>query len=166
MTPTHTNVRHLTRKGEWVVCKLYVENLFSALALSNYLTDRKLDCCGTVLPNHKGMPRDFGHKTLKMKWEARIRRDKAVMIWKDKRERLTNMHQPQQKETSRMNRPSSSPLCKAISCTWVIEWKIPIQWIDIHSYGQISCSFIHWTYPFWIAHSCFHLVVLRVLIKV
>jgi len=41
MTPTHTIVRHFTRRGEGVVCKLYVENFFSSLALIEYLTNRK-----------------------------------------------------------------------------------------------------------------------------
>jgi hypothetical protein len=31
------------------------------------LTKQKINCCGTVRPNHKGMPDDFRSKTLQLK---------------------------------------------------------------------------------------------------
>jgi hypothetical protein len=75
MTATHATVKSLTRRVEGVGHKLYMNNFFSSLVYDDLHT-RSINCCGTVRQNHKGMPEDFGNKTLKFKWDdihARIR---------------------------------------------------------------------------------------------
>jgi hypothetical protein len=61
---------------------------FSSPDLFDDLHTRAINCCGTVRPNRKGMPRDFGRK-LRPK-----RGDLTSVVWKDKQNvnMLTNMH--------------------------------------------------------------------------
>jgi hypothetical protein len=54
MTVTHATVRHLTRKVEGHRHKLYMDNFFSSPDLFDDLTERKINCCGTVGLNKKG----------------------------------------------------------------------------------------------------------------
>jgi hypothetical protein len=42
--------------------KLYTNNFFSSTALFYDLYTKTINCCGTVRPNRKGMPKNFGHK--------------------------------------------------------------------------------------------------------
>jgi hypothetical protein len=99
MTVTNMTVRHLTRKVEGHGHKLYMDNFFSSLDLFNYLTKRKINCCGTVRPNRKGMPWNL------LPWNNRLKRgnilsrtrdDLTAMVWRGKRDVhiLTNMHHP------------------------------------------------------------------------
>jgi hypothetical protein len=99
MTATHATVRNLTRRVEGVGPKLFMDNFFSSPAPFDDLSTRKINCCGTVRPNRKDMPPDFGRKTLRLKKgdiRVRSRADLTALVWKDKREVyiLTNMHQP------------------------------------------------------------------------
>jgi hypothetical protein len=99
MTATHTTVRHLTRKVERHGHKLYVDNFFSSPDLFNDLTKRKINCCGTVRPNRKGMPQDLLPRNNRLKRGdilSRSRDDLMAMVWRDKRDIhvLTNMHHP------------------------------------------------------------------------
>jgi sorbitol-specific phosphotransferase system component IIBC len=67
MTTTHQTVAGRLRKTENLGNKLYIDNAFSSPELFDDLHTKVINCCGTVRPNRKGMPRDFG-KTLKLKW--------------------------------------------------------------------------------------------------
>jgi hypothetical protein len=61
MTVTHATVKQLTRvKGHGH--KLYMDNYFSSPDLYSDLTKQKINCCGTMQPNGKGMPDDFRSK--------------------------------------------------------------------------------------------------------
>ena len=76
-----------------------MDNYFSSPDLYNNLTKQKINCCGTVPPNHKGMPDDFRSKKLKLKWgDVRVRTssDMTAVVWKDKHNvhMLTNMRDP------------------------------------------------------------------------
>ena len=62
MTTTHATVRHLTHRVEGLGHKLFMDNLFSSPRLFDDLDGRKINSCGTVRPNRKDMPRDFGPK--------------------------------------------------------------------------------------------------------
>jgi len=42
--------------------KLYMDSFFSSTALFDDLYTKTISCCGTVRPNRKGMPKNFGHK--------------------------------------------------------------------------------------------------------
>jgi hypothetical protein len=99
MTATHATVKQMTRKIQGCGHKLYMDNYFSSPDLYRDLTKQKINCCGTVRPNRKGMPDDFRSKTLKLKrGDVRVRTsgDMTALVWKDKRDVyiLTNIHDP------------------------------------------------------------------------
>jgi hypothetical protein len=91
-------VAGLTRRVENVGHKLYMDNFFSSPDLFDNLYIRKINCCGTVRLNRKGMPQEF-RKTMKLTWgdiRTRVRGNLTAMIWKNKRHvnMLTNMQHP------------------------------------------------------------------------
>jgi hypothetical protein len=99
MTATPATVRHLTRRVEGLGHKLFVDNFFSSLRLFDDLERRKINSCGTVKPDRKDMPPDFGQKKLKLKRgdvRVRTRGNLTALAWKDRRDvyMLTNMDQP------------------------------------------------------------------------
>jgi hypothetical protein len=63
ITANHATVSGLTTKIENLGHKLYMDNVFSS-DLSDDLHTKAINCCGTgtVRPNQKGMPSDFGRK--------------------------------------------------------------------------------------------------------
>jgi hypothetical protein len=73
-----------------------VDNFFSSPDLFDYLHTKAINCCGTVRPNRKGMPRDFGTKLRPKQGDlkTRVRGNLTSMVWKDKRNvnMLTNVH--------------------------------------------------------------------------
>jgi hypothetical protein len=98
MTATHITVAGLTQRVENIGHKLYMEKFFSSPDLFNDLHGRKINCCGTVRLDRKGMPQEFG-KTMKLTQcdiRIRVRDNLSAKIWKDKRHvhTLTNMHYP------------------------------------------------------------------------
>jgi hypothetical protein len=98
MTATHATVAGLTRRAENVEHKLYMDDFFSSPDLFSDLHSRKINCCGTVGLNQKGMPQEF-RKTMKLTHgdiRTRVRGNLTAMIWKDKRHvnMLTNVHHP------------------------------------------------------------------------
>jgi hypothetical protein len=64
-TTLDSNSCHRDRKG----CghKLYKDNFFSSPELTDGLTKKKINCCGTVRLNRKGMPGDIRCKTVKLR---------------------------------------------------------------------------------------------------
>ena len=90
MTATHANVRQLTCRVEGLGHKLFMDNFFSS-RLFDDLNGHKINSCGTVRPNRKDMPCDFGPHKLKLK-----RGDLTTLVWKDRWEvyMLTNMEPP------------------------------------------------------------------------
>jgi hypothetical protein len=88
VTATHATLPDLMRKAEGQGHKSYMDNFFSSPNLSDNLTEKKINCCGTVRPNRKGMPWNLGQKNLTLKWgdiRVRTRGDLTALIWKDKR---------------------------------------------------------------------------------
>jgi len=65
MQLTHASVAGLMRRVENLGHKLYTDNFFSSADLFDYLHSRKINCCGNVRPNQKGMPQEF-RKTMKL----------------------------------------------------------------------------------------------------
>ncbi|PSN39855.1 hypothetical protein C0J52_21000 [Blattella germanica] len=99
ISATHGTVLQLTSKVEGVGHKLFMNNYFSSPDLFNDLHERKINSCGTIRHNRKGMPKEFSPKVLKLKRGdifSRVKDDLCVVCWKDKREvyLLTNMHNP------------------------------------------------------------------------
>jgi hypothetical protein len=98
MTATHATVRHLTYRVEGLGHKLFMDSFFTLPRLSDLLR-RKIRSCGTVRPNRKDMPSDFGPKKLKMtkgNIRVRIRGNLTALAWKDRQDvyMLTNMDPP------------------------------------------------------------------------
>jgi hypothetical protein len=96
-TATRAAVKSLTRIVEGVGDILFMDSFFFSSYLFNYLLTRGINCCGTVTQNHKGKPRSFDNKTLKLKQTdtgARMRGNLTAVIWRDKQDVhiLTNMH--------------------------------------------------------------------------
>ena len=99
MTATHAPIRHLTSRVEGLGQKIFMDNFFSSPRLFDDLDRHKINSCGTVQPNRKDMPRDFGPKQLKSKRgdiRVRTRGGLTALIWKDRQEvyMLTNMDSP------------------------------------------------------------------------
>jgi hypothetical protein len=61
----------LTRRLEGVRCKLFLDSYVSSCALFDNISSRKINCCGTVCQNCKGMAHGFGHKLLQVIWSDR-----------------------------------------------------------------------------------------------
>jgi hypothetical protein len=59
-------VRNKIRGVEGVGHKLFVDNLLSSLALFDDMNATKIKCCGSVHPNCKGIPCEFGCKTVQV----------------------------------------------------------------------------------------------------
>jgi len=72
MTATHATVRHLTSRVQGLVHKIFMDNFFSSPRLFDDLDRRKIKSCGTVRPNRRDMPSDFGPK-LKLRSDVRVR---------------------------------------------------------------------------------------------
>jgi len=99
MTATHATVRHLTCRVEGLGHKLFMDNFFSSPRFFDDLDGHKINSCGTVRPNRKDMPRDFGPKQLKLKrcdLRVKTRGGLTALVWKDRREvyMLTNIDPP------------------------------------------------------------------------
>jgi len=99
MTATHATVRHLTSRVEGLGHKIFMDNFFSSPRLFDDLDEHKINSCGTVWPNRKNMPCDFGPKQRKLKRgdvRVRTRGGLTALVWKDRQEvyMLTNMDPP------------------------------------------------------------------------
>jgi len=62
MTATHTTVRHLTSRAEGLEHKIVMDNFFSSPRLFDDFDRCKINSCGTVQPNRRDMPHEFGQK--------------------------------------------------------------------------------------------------------
>jgi len=76
-----------------------MDYFFSSPRLFDDLDRCKIKLCGTVQPNRRDMPCDFGPKQLKLKRgdiRVRTRGGLTTLVWKDRREvyMLTNMDPP------------------------------------------------------------------------
>ena len=66
-----------------------MENFFSSPRLFDDLDRCQINSCGTVQPNRKDMPRDFGPKQLKLKSgdiRVKTRGGLTALVWKDRRQ--------------------------------------------------------------------------------
>lgn len=95
----HGTVLQLTRRVEGVGHKLFMDNYFSSPILYDDLFERKINSCGTVRYNRRGIPQDIGPKNMKLKRGdivTRVKGNLSVVRWRDKRDvyLLTNMHSP------------------------------------------------------------------------
>jgi len=87
MSATHATVGHLTSRVEGLGRKIFMDNLFSSPGLFDDLDRCKINSCGTVRPDRRDMPCDFGPKQLKLKrGDVRVRTKGCLtaLVWKDK----------------------------------------------------------------------------------
>ena len=96
MTATYATVRGLDARIEHLGHLLYMGNFFSSPLLIGDLHTKTVYCCGTVRPNRKGMPKNFGHK-MKLKrvyLKTKVKGNLTAIEWKDKQNLniLMNMH--------------------------------------------------------------------------
>jgi hypothetical protein len=99
MSATHGTVFELVRRVEGLGHELYMDSYFSSPALFDDLFRRKINCCGTVLNDRRGMPKDISSRAMKAKKGdiiTQVRGNQSIVRWKDKRDVyvLTNMHTP------------------------------------------------------------------------
>ncbi|PNF40809.1 hypothetical protein B7P43_G16650 [Cryptotermes secundus] len=99
ITLTHGIVLQLIRRVEGLGHKIYMDNYFSSPALFDDLLDRKINKCGTIHNDRRGMPQEIWPKSIKLKKGdivRRVKRHLSVVRWKDKRDVyvLMNMHPP------------------------------------------------------------------------
>ena len=99
MTVTHATVRHLTHRVEGLGHKIFMDSFFTSPTLFDDLETRKINSCGTVRPDTKDMPPDFGPENLKLKRgdiRVKTRGGLTALVWKDRQEvyMLTNMDPP------------------------------------------------------------------------
>ena len=79
-----------------------MDNLFSSPGLVDDLTKKKINHCGTVRLNRKGMPEDLRYKMVKLRWEGsiwvRTWGNLTAIQWMDKWDvcMLTKIHDPQE----------------------------------------------------------------------
>jgi len=99
MSATHGIVLQLIRRVEGLGHKLYMDSYFSSPAIFDDVSGRKINCCGTVRNDRRGMPKDISSRAMKVKKGEiimRVRGNQIIVRWKDKRDVyiLTNMHTP------------------------------------------------------------------------
>jgi hypothetical protein len=76
MTATHATMKELTGRVEGPGHNLCMHKFFLSSDLFDDLTKSKINCCGTVRPNRKGVPQDLGYKRLKLK-----KGDMTAVVW-------------------------------------------------------------------------------------
>ena len=85
----HGTVLQLIQRVEGLGHKIFMDNYFILPALFDDLFQRKINVCGTVCPDRRGMPQDIGPKSLKMKRgdiATRVRGTLRAVRWKDRRD--------------------------------------------------------------------------------
>jgi len=99
ITATHGMVLQVIRRVEGLGHKIFMDNYFTSPALFGDLFQRKINACGTVRHDKRGMLRDIGPKSLKMKRgdiATQVRGTLRDVRWKERRDVyiLSNMHAP------------------------------------------------------------------------
>jgi len=98
LTSTLATVTGLSARIGNVGHKLYMDILFSSLALFDDLHTKMINCCGLLDQREKGCQKNFGHK-MKLKRDdlkTKVKCNITAIAWKDKLNVniLTNMHSP------------------------------------------------------------------------
>jgi hypothetical protein len=65
MSATHATVVDLVKRVEGVGHKVYMDSYFSSPARFDDLFERKINCCGTVRSDRRGMPKDISSRAIK-----------------------------------------------------------------------------------------------------
>jgi hypothetical protein len=60
ITATHGTVLQVVRRDEGLFHKIFMDNDFTSPAVFDDLFQRKINACGTVRHDRRGMPRDIG----------------------------------------------------------------------------------------------------------
>jgi len=97
ITAMHGTMLQVIRRVEGLGHKIFMDNYFTSPALFDDLFQRKINACGTVRHDKRGMPWDIGPKSLKIKRgdiATRVRRTLRAVRWEDRWDVyiLSNMH--------------------------------------------------------------------------
>jgi len=80
MSATHGIVLELVRRVEGLGHKIYMDSYFLSPALFDDLSGRKINCCGTVRNDRRGMPKDISSRALKKRRETLSRRSEEIKV--------------------------------------------------------------------------------------
>jgi hypothetical protein len=99
ITATHGTVLRVIRRVEGLGHKVFMDNYFTSSALFDDLFQCKINACGTVHHDRRGMPEDIGPKLPKMNRgdiATCITGNLKAVCWIDRHDVyiLTNMHAP------------------------------------------------------------------------
>ena len=134
----------------------FMDNFFSSPRLFDYLDRRKINSCGTVRPNRRDIPSDFGPKLKLKRGDVRVRTRGGLtaLVWKDSEKFtcwLTWTHHHQQKEisvtiaTAMWNVTSWNGTAGTwVTLTILIVWVTAVQWVDVPSSGPQNYFSTFW----------------------
>jgi hypothetical protein len=80
MSATHSTVLELVTRVNALGHKLYMDSYFSSPALFDDLFGRKINCCGTVRNDRRGMPKDISSRAIKTKKGKVITRSEEIRV--------------------------------------------------------------------------------------
>ena len=137
-----------------------MDNFISSPILFDDLDRRKINSCGTVQPNRRDMPSDFGPKLKLIRGDVRVRTRGGLtaLVWKDRREvyMLTNMDPP----------PAEGNYCDDSNCPIkphiVEQHNRHMGFVDI-SDRMANSYLMDWRNLMWTTKLFFHLLDLTVL---
>ena len=89
ITATHGTVLQVVRRVAGLGHKIFIDNYCTLPALFDDLFQRKINACGTVHHDWRGMPWNIGPKSLKMKRgdiATRVRGTLRAVRWKDRQD--------------------------------------------------------------------------------
>ena len=116
------------------------------------LDRRKINSWGSVRPNRKDMPRDFGPKQLKLKRgdiRVRARGGLTALVWKERRDvymLIWTHHQQQEIFVTTATTQWIFTSWNGTTGTWftwtiLIVWPAAIRWVDVPSVRPRNCFF-------------------------
>ena len=160
ITPTHGTVLELVHKIQGKGHKLFMDNYFTSPKLFNDLHNRKINSCGTVRYNRKGMPSNFSPKQLKLKKGdivSRVKGSLRAVCWKDKRDVyvLSNMHIPPVEGNFKVDGKAVKPLI-------IEDYNTHMGYVDLSDRMANSYNISRRTWK-WTKKIFFHLLDLSIL---
>ena len=130
--------------------KIFMDNFVWSPRRFGDLDRRKINSWGSVRPNRKDMPRDFGPKQLKLKrGEVRVRTRGGLtaLVWKERRDvymLIWTHHQQQEIFVTTATTQWNFTSWNGTTGTWftwtiLIVWPAAILWVDLSPVGPRNC---------------------------
>jgi len=161
MTATHATVTGLAARIVHVGHKLYMDSFFSSSASFDYLHTKAMKRCGTIRPNRKGMPKNFGHKVNMKRGDLniKVKGNMTTRVWKDKQKvnTLTNIH------SLSLEGNFYDEHGKAMKPAMIQNYNRHMRYVDKSDCVINTYSISRWTWK-WAKKPFFHLLDLTILI--